>query len=223
MCVFMCSVISACLTLCDHMYCSPRLLCPYDSPGKDTGVGCHALLQGIFPTQGSNSCLLASPALRILYSLSHLGCALVTRLSKMIFKYFSWVSQKMSFFFQPCQVMFMTFLVDIIKIHQDFRVFSGLSLKINYQMIILNKPCLTLRQKKKSCFWKQPLSTTKLSPWQVLRKHLEGSAHSTHVKRSLACKVYLQEPCSLNKRFLPQFQEFKCYYFLSEGTYFTSP
>ena len=27
-----------------------RLLCPWDSPGKNTGVGCHALLQGIFPT-----------------------------------------------------------------------------------------------------------------------------------------------------------------------------
>ena len=35
-----------------------RLLCPWDSPGKNTGVGCRALLQGIFPTQGSNSCLL---------------------------------------------------------------------------------------------------------------------------------------------------------------------
>ena len=33
---------------------SSRLLCPWDSPGKNTGVGCHALLQGIFPTQGSN-------------------------------------------------------------------------------------------------------------------------------------------------------------------------
>ena len=31
-----------------------RLLCPWDSPGKNTGVGCHALLQGIYPTQGSN-------------------------------------------------------------------------------------------------------------------------------------------------------------------------
>ena len=29
-----------------------------DSPGKNTGVGCHALLQGIFPTQGLNRCLL---------------------------------------------------------------------------------------------------------------------------------------------------------------------
>ena len=28
-----------------------RLLCPWDSPGKNTGVDCHALLQGIFPTQ----------------------------------------------------------------------------------------------------------------------------------------------------------------------------
>ena len=35
-----------------------RLLCPWDSPGKHTGVGCHALLQGIFPTQGSNLRLL---------------------------------------------------------------------------------------------------------------------------------------------------------------------
>ena len=30
----------------------------WDSPGKNTGVGCHALLKEIFPTQGSNSCLL---------------------------------------------------------------------------------------------------------------------------------------------------------------------
>ena len=35
-----------------------RLLCPWNSPGKNTGVGCHSLLQGIFLTQGSNPCLL---------------------------------------------------------------------------------------------------------------------------------------------------------------------
>ena len=34
-----------------------RLLCPSDSPGKNTGVGCHALHQGIFLTQGLNPCL----------------------------------------------------------------------------------------------------------------------------------------------------------------------
>ena len=31
-----------------------RLLCPWDFPGRSTGVGCHFLLQVIFPTQGSN-------------------------------------------------------------------------------------------------------------------------------------------------------------------------
>ena len=42
-----------------------------DSPGKNTGVGCHALLQGIFPTQGSNPGL---PHCRqVLYCLSHQG------------------------------------------------------------------------------------------------------------------------------------------------------
>ena len=35
-----------------------RLLCPWDSQGKNTGVDCHCLLQGIFLTQGLNSCLL---------------------------------------------------------------------------------------------------------------------------------------------------------------------
>ena len=35
-----------------------RLLCPWKSPGKNTGVGRHSLLQRIFPTQGLNSCLL---------------------------------------------------------------------------------------------------------------------------------------------------------------------
>ena len=35
-----------------------RLLCLCESPGKNTGVGCHALFQGIFLTQGSNLCLL---------------------------------------------------------------------------------------------------------------------------------------------------------------------
>ena len=35
-----------------------RLLCPWDSPGENTGAGCHFLLQGIFLTQGSNLHLL---------------------------------------------------------------------------------------------------------------------------------------------------------------------
>ena len=51
-------VAQPCLTLRSHGLQSTRLLCSWDSPGKNTGVGCHALLQGIFPTQGSNPHLL---------------------------------------------------------------------------------------------------------------------------------------------------------------------
>ena len=52
--------LQSCLTLGDPMDFSPaRILCPWDSPGKTTGLGCHALLQGIFPTQRLNPCLLS--------------------------------------------------------------------------------------------------------------------------------------------------------------------
>ena len=37
-----------------------RLLCPWDFPGENTAVGCHSLLRGIFPTQGSNACFPVS-------------------------------------------------------------------------------------------------------------------------------------------------------------------
>ena len=46
------------LTLQRYGLYSTRLLCPWDSPGKNTGVGCHALLQGIFPPQELNPCFL---------------------------------------------------------------------------------------------------------------------------------------------------------------------
>ena len=50
-----CLVAQLCLPLYDSMDCSPPdSSVQGDSPGKNTGVGCHALLQGIFPTWGSN-------------------------------------------------------------------------------------------------------------------------------------------------------------------------
>ena len=51
-----------------------RLFCPQDSPGKNPGVGCHSLLQGIFPTQGLNLGLLHCR--QILYHLNHQGSPL---------------------------------------------------------------------------------------------------------------------------------------------------
>ena len=67
-----CLVTQSCPTLRDPMDCSPPDSSVHgDSPGKNTGMGCHALLQGIFPTQGSK---LRLPHYRqILYHLSHQG------------------------------------------------------------------------------------------------------------------------------------------------------
>ena len=51
-----CSVVSKYLQ--PHGLKPARLLCPWSSPGKNTGVDCHSLLQQIFLTQGSNPGLL---------------------------------------------------------------------------------------------------------------------------------------------------------------------
>ena len=62
----------SCPTLCEPMdYSLPGPSAHGDSSGKSTGVGCHVLLQGIFPTQGSNPSI---PHCRqILYQLSYQG------------------------------------------------------------------------------------------------------------------------------------------------------
>ena len=80
-CIFKSSLASFCRVVLSHSVVShslwphglqpARILCPWDSPGKNTGVGCQFHLQGIFPTQGSNPGL---PNCRqILYQLSHQG------------------------------------------------------------------------------------------------------------------------------------------------------
>ena len=72
MCCAVCLVAQLCSNLCDPMNCNlPGSSVHGGSSGKNTRVGCHALLQGIFPTQGSNPGL---PHCRyILYCPSHQG------------------------------------------------------------------------------------------------------------------------------------------------------
>ena len=57
--ILCCLVVKSCPSLLQPHGLEPaRLLCPWNSPGKNIGVGCHFLLQGIFPTKRSNPCLL---------------------------------------------------------------------------------------------------------------------------------------------------------------------
>ena len=60
-----------CQSLSLFRLCNPKdgLLCPWDSLGRNTGVGSHSLSQGIFLTQGSNPGLLHYK--QIIYGLSH--------------------------------------------------------------------------------------------------------------------------------------------------------
>ena len=68
----LCLVAQSCPPLCNPMDCNlPGFSVHGNSPGKNTGVGCHAFLQEIFPTQGSNQGLLSCRW--ILCHLSHLG------------------------------------------------------------------------------------------------------------------------------------------------------
>ena len=77
-------VTQLCPTLCDPM---DYRRSPWNSSGQNTGVGSLSLLQGIFPTQGSNPGLLHSR--RILYQLSHReadngrGSSFLSHLNKM--------------------------------------------------------------------------------------------------------------------------------------------
>ena len=83
------SKVTQCPTLCDPMDCT-RLLCPWDFPGKSTGVGFHFLLQGIFLTQASNPGLLHCR--QTLYPLSHQGSLVsMTYSLKYLFIWLYWV------------------------------------------------------------------------------------------------------------------------------------
>ena len=74
-CCYIGQVSASCSVMSDssrpHELQPTRLLCPWNSPGKKTGVGSHSLLQGIFLTQGMNQGLLHCR--QILYHLNHQG------------------------------------------------------------------------------------------------------------------------------------------------------
>ena len=75
-CVYVCVCVCVCLCVkvaqsCLTLLQPHGLSSPWNSPGQNTGVGSLSLLQGIFPTQGSNAGL--PHCRRILYQLSHEG------------------------------------------------------------------------------------------------------------------------------------------------------
>ena len=103
-----CSVTQLCPTLLwPHGLLPASFLCSWDFPGKNTGVGCHFLLQEIFPTQGSN---LGLPYCRqTLYHLSHQGLRVVFKpWGKVLLRKFNltlschWRNQALAALVVPC-------------------------------------------------------------------------------------------------------------------------
>ena len=76
---YLCLVAQSCLTICNPMDSSPPGSSVHgDSPGKNTGVGCHALLQGIFRIQRLNPGLPL--CMQILCHLSHQGSSCISEI-----------------------------------------------------------------------------------------------------------------------------------------------
>ena len=103
--------LQSCLTLWDSMDCVPvRILCPWDSPGKDTGGECHALLQGIFLTQGLNPHLLRLLHWRrILYPWANREATPCPSASGLIFGFPSHLGHHRALSKVPCLIQFIFF------------------------------------------------------------------------------------------------------------------
>ena len=104
-----CSIAQSCPTLCNPMnYSLWGFSVHGDSPSKNTGVGCHALLQGIFLIQGSNPGL--PDCRQILYHVSHLLSQIIR-----VNRYVTWLS------IWQCPSFFWCYTIPILKI--DFFFF----------------------------------------------------------------------------------------------------
>ena len=123
-------VAQSCLTLCDPMDCSlPGSSVHGIFLGKSTGVGCHLLLQEIFPTQGSN---LGLPYCRqMLYHLSHQGSPIRLYPQQLSNKYYN-----IEYSHYARQYIFMTYF--ITGHLYLFTLFTHLSdfLSSNYQSVL---------------------------------------------------------------------------------------
>ena len=66
--------LQSCLTLQSHGLRPTRLLCPWDSPGRNTGEGCHFFLHVVFPTQdGAHVFYVSCLGRQVLFRWCHLG------------------------------------------------------------------------------------------------------------------------------------------------------
>ena len=106
-----------------------RILCPWNSPGKNTRVGSHSLLQGIFLTQELNPCLLHCR--QILYCLSHQGSTIQCWQSIYSFFPILFGIEISCMAHKQCSLMAIVCLMDTFtfqKCHFCFKIFENIYL-----------------------------------------------------------------------------------------------
>ena len=151
-----------------------RLLCPWDFPGNDTGVGCHFLLQGIFPTQGLNPGLLHCR--QIIYWLNYKGSPYLPVEGKNMVYHYCFSFLFFGHFHQPSLPGLAVMRLDPGVLTQlcsengagvkmdDFWLSKFLHARVN-QLIL----ALTLnRSLGKGNFWSRTL--VQLQPWPVVER-----------------------------------------------------
>ena len=128
------------MTLCNPTDGSPPgFFCLWDSSGRNTGVGCHFLLQGIFPTQGLNPGL---PHWRqILYHLSrYLNCR------RNSFTHSCWLIWNCNSALSPCPVSNPHHMINLCFIHISLLIFllpcvSLLKCHLHFEHVLARKVC----------------------------------------------------------------------------------
>ena len=140
-------VTQLCPTLCNQGLWPPRVFCPWNSPGKITGVGSSSLLQGFFQTQGwSNSDLLNCR--QFLYCLSDWGSSKSESISNNI----NSSNPRTLYLFSPICVVFSCF-------HQGLTVFQ-------IQVFHLLRPSYTVGRNINCCSYQSARKTV----WRFLNK-----------------------------------------------------
>ena len=132
-------VTQSCPTLQPHGLWPTRLLCPWDSPGKNTGLGYHSLLQGGLPTQGLNPGLLHC---RQIHSLLEVLSSPVQHRNTSL----TWLTSEMSIQFFM-HLSFFSFLFNILLHRSWFSLWHCFS----SCRVVSQESCLRMVRRGHSC------------------------------------------------------------------------
>ena len=125
------------------------ILCSWNSPGKNTGVGCHALPQGNFPTQGSNPCLMSPALAGGFFTTSTTWEALGTTFKKILTKLVEVMEFQLSSF-KSWKMMLWKYALNMPAILENSAVATGLE-KVSFHSNTKGRQCQRMLKLLHNC------------------------------------------------------------------------